>query len=318
MPKLSLTLHRPLISKADGSVLGEVRDVYFDENCRNIAYFIVLCNERECLLPFSAVAAFGDAVMTDDGLALLSPYDADRSALVRSLLGKPVFTGAGNLKGALDDVVFTLKGKVTALQAGDSSYSPSSFRSLGDVLLLKSNARRKTPQVPFPVAETDAPVSVLSDGEGKPVAPSPESRDGAESLSDSALCDGGNKRRSAALAAVDGKSAYATAPEANAVRTPAEGVSFTPPVIRAGDAPPPAVYPRDSLAAPLLVAAAQEDFTPRRIIADYNFLLGRVLEKDVLSYRGERLASLGERVTVETVEKARRHGKLIDLTLSSR
>ena len=301
MPKLSLTLHRPLISKADGSVLGEVRDVYFDENCRNIAYFIVLCNERECLLPFSAVAAFGDAVMTDDGLALLSPYDADRSALVRSLLGKPVFTGAGNLKGALDDVVFTLKGKVTALQAGDSSYSPSSFRSLGDVLLLKSNARRKTPQVPFPVAETDAPVSVLHEEYDAPAAPSPESTNCADCASSSEPDDG--------------KAAHATAPDA--VRTPTVSASFTPPVIRVTDAPP-AVYPRDSLAAPLLVAAAQEDFTPRRIIADYNFLLGRVLEKDVLSYRGERLASLGERVTVETVEKARRHGKLIDLTLSSR
>lgn len=301
MPKLSLTLHRPLISKADGSVLGEVRDVYFDENCSNIAYFIVLCNERECLLPFSAVAAFGDAVMTDDGLALLSPYDADRSALVRSLLGKPVFTGAGNLKGALDDVVFTLKGKVTALQAGDSSYSPSSFRSLGDVLLLKSNARRKTPQVPFPVAETDAPVSVLHEEHDAPAAPSPESTNCADCASSSEPDDG--------------KAAHATAPDA--VRTPTGRASFTPPVIRVTDAPP-AVYPRDSLAAPLLVAAAQEDFTPRRIIADYNFLLGRVLEKDVLSYRGERLASLGERVTVETVEKARRHGKLIDLTLSSR
>lgn len=301
MPRLSLTLHRPLISKQDGCVLGEVRDVYFDENCRNIAYFIVLCNERECLLPFSAVAAFGDAVMTDDGLALLSPYDVDRSSLVRSLSGKPVFTGAGNLKGALDDVVFTLKGKVTAMQAGDSSYSPSSFRSVGDVLLLKSTARRKTPPTPFPKADFDAPVKLLETEN----ADTPETRESAVNETEIPL----------------------PAPAPARTETPADAhplhdalppsVSAAPPVIKAGEAPA-AIYPRDALSAPLLVAAAQEDFTPRRIIADYNFLLGRVLEKDVLSYRGERLASLGERVTVETVEKARRHGKLIDLTLSSR
>lgn len=299
MPRLSLTLHRPLISKQDGCVLGEVRDVYFDENCRNIAYFIVLCNERECLLPFSAVAAFGDAVMTDDGLALLSPYDVDRSSLVRSLSGKPVFTGAGNLKGALDDVVFTLKGKVTAMQAGDSSYSPSSFRSVGDVLLLKSTARRKTPPTPFPKADFDAPVKILETEN----ADTPETRESAVNETEIPL------------------------PAPARTETPADAhplhdalppsVSAAPPVIKAGEGPA-AIYPRDALSAPLLVAAAQEDFTPRRIIADYNFLLGRVLEKDVLSYRGERLASLGERVTVETVEKARRHGKLIDLTLSSR
>lgn len=301
MPRLSLTLHRPLISKQDGCVLGEVRDVYFDENCRNIAYFIVLCNERECLLPFSAVAAFGDAVMTDDGLALLSPYDVNRSSLVRSLSGKPVFTGAGNLKGALDDVVFTLKGKVTAMQAGDSSYSPSSFRSVGDVLLLKSTARRKTPPTPFPKADFDAPVKILETEN----ADTPETRESTVNETEIPL----------------------PAPVPARTETPADAhplhdalppsVSAAPPVIKAGESPA-AIYPRDALSAPLLVAAAQEDFTPRRIIADYNFLLGRVLEKDVLSYRGERLASLGERVTVETVEKARRHGKLIDLTLSSR
>ncbi len=301
MPRLSLTLHRPLISKQDGCVLGEVRDVYFDENCRNIAYFIVLCNERECLLPFSAVAAFGDAVMTDDGLALLSPYDVDRSSLVRSLSGKPVFTGAGNLKGALDDVVFTLKGKVTAMQAGDSSYSPSSFRSVGDVLLLKSTARRKTPPTPFPQADFDAPVKILETEN----ADTPETRESAVNETEIPLPAAAPARTETPA---DAHPLHDALPP---------NVSAAPPVIKAGEAPA-AIYPRDALSAPLLVAAAQEDFTPRRIIADYNFLLGRVLEKDVLSYRGERLASLGERVTVETVEKARRHGKLIDLTLSSR
>ena len=299
MPRLSLTLHRPLISKQDGCVLGEVRDVYFDENCRNIAYFIVLCNERECLLPFSAVAAFGDAVMTDDGLALLSPYDVDRSSLVRSLSGKPVFTGAGNLKGALDDVVFTLKGKVTAMQAGDSSYSPSSFRSVGDVLLLKSTARRKTPPTPPPQAASAAPVKILKPANADP----PETGEPAVNETEIPL-----------PAPARTKTPAGAHPLHDAL---SPSVSAAPPVIKAGEASA-AIYPRDALSAPLLVAAAQEDFTPRRIIADYNFLLGRVLEKDVLSYRGERLASLGERVTVETVEKARRHGKLIDLTLSSR
>lgn len=293
MPKLSLTLHRPLISKEDGVVLGEIRDVCFDENCRNIAYFIVVCNERERLLPFSAVASFGDAVMTDDGLALVSPYDTDRSSLVRGVLGKPVFTGAGSLKGALDDAVFTLKGKVTSLQAGDSSYSPSSFRSVGDVLLLKSSARRKTPRVPFPASDSDAPVSVL--------ALPDESVDGVPA---------------------DGeRTSVSTAEERNFAGRSSENRPDVVPLpvgVAAQADAPPAVYPRDAFAAPLLVAAANDDFTPRRIIADYNFLLGRVLQKDVLSYRGERLASLGERITVETVEKVRRHGKLIDLTLSSR
>lgn len=299
MPKLSLTLHRPLISKEDGVVLGEIRDVYFDENCRNIAYFIVVCNERERLLPFSAVASFGDAVMTDDGLALVSPYDVDRSSLVRAVLGKPVFTGAGGLKGALDDAVFTLKGKVVSVQAGESSYSPSSFRSVGDVLLLKSSARRKTPRVPFPASDSDAPVTVLDVS-----LPSSEN-----ALPDSADGDAEKAFPAPPVQVAAGENAK------NPQSYPANATAIS---AAKSDAAPSAVYPRDSFAAPLLVAAANEDFTPRRIIADYNFLLGRTLQKDLLSYRGERLASVGERVTVETVETARRHGKLIDLTLGSR
>ena len=67
-----------------------------------------------------------------------------------------------------------------------------------------------------------------------------------------------------------------------------------------------------------MTAAADENFTPYRVIADYNFLLGRTLTDDLLSYSGKRLATRGERVTAELVETARRQGKLMDLTLSSR
>ena len=77
------------------------------------------------------------------------------------------------------------------------------------------------------------------------------------------------------------------------------------------------VYVSDA-AGSIDVVFGEENFTPYRIIADYNFLLGRTLADDLVSYSGETLARRGERVSVETVEKARRHGKLMDLTLSSR
>lgn len=69
---------------------------------------------------------------------------------------------------------------------------------------------------------------------------------------------------------------------------------------------------------PGVAAESTEEFTPYRVIADYNFLLGRTLADDLVAYSGETLAKRGERVTTELVERARRHGKLMDLTLSSR
>ena len=77
------------------------------------------------------------------------------------------------------------------------------------------------------------------------------------------------------------------------------------------------VFIRDAMAE-VNVSADNGDFTPHRIIADYNFLLGRTLQDDLLSYTGETLARKNSAVTVDMVELARRHGKLIELTLNSK
>lgn len=62
----------------------------------------------------------------------------------------------------------------------------------------------------------------------------------------------------------------------------------------------------------------ENTFVPPRIISDYNFLLGRILTADLVSYSGELLAPANTYVTVDLVEKARAHGKLLDLTLNSK
>ena len=57
--------------------------------------------------------------------------------------------------------------------------------------------------------------------------------------------------------------------------------------------------------------------SPLRIISDYHFLLGRVVKENVFSFSGELLIASGTTVTPAVVEKARRYGKLIELTTSS-
>jgi sporulation protein YlmC with PRC-barrel domain len=57
---------------------------------------------------------------------------------------------------------------------------------------------------------------------------------------------------------------------------------------------------------------------PTRIIADYNFLLGRIIQEDLLTYSGQLIALKNTRISVEIVEKARQNGKLLELTLNSK
>lgn len=355
MTRLSELIKRPVVCKEDCALLGTVEDAYFDENCRNIVYFVLFDEYRELLLPYSAAAAIGDAVMVEDKFALLSPEDADCTVLTCNLLGKPVFTGGGKSKGTLQDVLFGAKGRVNALQSDGTAYSPSSFKAFGDVLLLKDvTVKRKTPKTPFPKAVEDRKVTVLpvevpdthtdnaiktssvptSATEPVPTSvpepaptltpatdtPSVKSAQ-SETTTVSNASETAFAYESAPATPVSAPAATASTKSAATVIVPTADKKETPAPLDNVSADNPTdynpVYPRDA-AGEINVLFNQDDFTPHRIIADYNFLLGRVLQEDLRSYVGEKLASKGERVTVELVEKSRRHGKLIELTLNSR
>ena len=287
MLRLSDILHADVICKSDSSLTGKVEDVYFDEFCGKIVYFDISRADGRMLLPFSAAASVADAVVTEDSLALTSPGDADLTVLRSALIGRKIYTANGKSRGTVTDVLFSAKGRVASVVADGTAYSPASFRAFGDVLILKDavGAKRKTRKPSFPKAEKDYPVSILS---AAPPSP-PDTRAAADD-------------RSAGVFPV-GAGAAGARPSADIRAADDEG-----------DRP---VYVSDA-AGGIDVIFGGESFTPYRVIADYNFLLGRTLADDLVSYSGETLARRGERVSVETVEKARRHGKLMDLTLSSR
>ena len=307
--KLSETLNRDVVCKADSSLIGSTADVYFDGNCRNIVYFDVACAGGKTLLPFSAVASVADALMTDDALALTSRGDADLSPLVSSPIGKKVYTGTGRFKGAVSDVVFSAKGRVSAVVADGVSYSPSSFRAFGDVWLLKDSAsgRRNTPKVPFPKAKSDYKATILGDSEAAP--PRTAKPEDAAKAADAA--DG--KSPTGAAAEEDGRPVFFSPVQADIRPDSPAALDVRP----AEEESETHVYLRDAAGRPEVIFG-DDGFTPHRVIADYNFLLGRTLADDLFSYSGEKLASRGMRVTVDLVETARRHGKLMELTLSSK
>lgn len=57
---------------------------------------------------------------------------------------------------------------------------------------------------------------------------------------------------------------------------------------------------------------------PARIISDYSFLLGRYVLADVYSTTGELIIPANSKITEKIVDIARRHGKLVELTVGSR
>ena len=175
MPKLSELVNCDVICLNDGALRGKVANVYFDENCRKIVYFDLTCAEGKVLLPFAAAACVRDAVTAENALPFLAHGDADLTSLIPSPLGKKVYTASGRARGKVTELLFSAKGKVTALETETSSYSPSAFAVFGDVLILKEgrNGKRRSPSAVFPEPKEDYPVAVLRDDSPSPSLSSP-------------------------------------------------------------------------------------------------------------------------------------------------
>lgn len=302
MANFSDVLDAKVISKADCSVCGIVRDAYFDEKCKNIAYFILDSDGAERLLPIEEVVSFSDALMIADNLALISPYDIDRTAYMKQPVGKEVFTRGGKLKGCVRDVVFSAKGKVNSLLVDDTVCSPGRFESFGDVILLAGDTpARKRRKLPLPDTFENKQVQVLADD------------------TETAAISSSGKTDAPAIAEIRETPSVVAVPTNSVNVSPAANAREAQPlnVFAAQPEDTLPVFIRDAMAE-VNVSADNGDFTPHRIIADYNFLLGRTLQDDLLSYTGETLARKNSAVTVDMVELARRHGKLIELTLNSK
>lgn len=73
----------------------------------------------------------------------------------------------------------------------------------------------------------------------------------------------------------------------------------------------------------ITVELTEDEWTPpkpepqKKLIGDYNFLLGRKTNTDIFNKQNEKIIKKNTLITREIVEKARAAGKLIDLTVHS-
>lgn len=288
MTLLSDVLNKNVLSKADCRILGFIQSAYFDAYCKKIVYFVIEDgNGSKSALPFSSVTSIADAVIVGDDIELRGFADLDMTVLTSCMYQKNAYDAAGRLKGRINDVVFDNKGKVWALKIGEEEYMPSKLYGVGDVALLKEGAapraKRKVKHV-LPLDAEDRLVTLQG---------------AFESVVDGTDNDGID----------DDEDASAKNPAVKAQHSSSNGKTQ-----KAAGVP---VLLADVMKG-LDVPTVKPDHSPPRIIADYNFLLGRTLMRDLVSYTGAVLAHANTFVTSETVELARSHGKLIDLTLNSK
>ncbi len=323
---LSSVIGRPVLSLATSCIIGSVSDVYFDANCKKAVYFYIqqpLKNES-ALLPIESASSVSDAVTVGDESALVA---LGSETYKRGLKNMPVYTQTGALKGTLSDVLFTPAGKVAKLVCGDWEFTPSSISSIGDVILLKNAvkpvANRKKRKALIPRPETDYPVYILDGDRDKSTAMPALSSANPEKTDISAISSESQSGLFSSANAAEQPAQTEIIPQASAQQSDSYSVSEARPA--------PAVALSADNREPVLSNGAfrmildgseaysydEDSHTPTRVICDYEFLLGRTLGADLRTYTGELIATEGSAVSDAIVEKARRAGKLVELTLNS-
>ncbi len=322
MIELSSVIGRPVLSLATSCIIGNVSDVYFDSNCKKAVYFYIqqpLKNDA-ALLPIESAGSVSDAVIVADESALTAP---NGETFKSGLKNMPVYTQTGTLKGTLSDVLFTPAGKVIRLVCGEWEFTPPSISAIGDVILLKNavkpaaNRKKRAARIPKP--EFDYPVHILDGNADKTDSAGdvPAYAQTAQSANEAPL------RTKTDATASDAISQTGGAQTASAPQSDSYAVSEARPA--------PAVALSADNREPVLSNGAfrmildgsdaysydEDSHTPTRIICDYEFLLGRTLGADLRTYTGELIATEGSAVSDVIVEKARRAGKLVELTLNS-
>jgi len=117
---------KPLISITDGKRLGEVKDLYLDQEMRLVAAVFLgkegLINRKTLVIPRSAVQVYGiDVWLVSGSDTILGPEAIPESGtfiLVGDLRGKELQTEGGTKIGVIDHVILDHEARVLGFGLG--------------------------------------------------------------------------------------------------------------------------------------------------------------------------------------------------------
>lgn len=119
-------LNKPIISITDGKKLGEVKDMYLDQDMRQVTAVFLgkegLINRKTLLIARSAVSVYGiDAWLVSGSDTVVDPTDIPDSGtftLVGDLRGRELQTEGGTKIGVIDHVILDKEAHVLGFGLG--------------------------------------------------------------------------------------------------------------------------------------------------------------------------------------------------------
>ena len=118
--------NKPLISITDGKKVGEVKDVYLDQDMRQVAAVFLgkegLINRKTLMIDRSAVQVYGvDVWLVSNSNTVQGPGDIPDSEtfiLVGELRGREIQTEGGTKIAVIADVILDNEGRVLGFDLG--------------------------------------------------------------------------------------------------------------------------------------------------------------------------------------------------------
>lgn len=118
--------NKPIISITDGKKLGEVKDLYLDQDMRQVAAVFLgkegLINRKTLMIPRSAVQVYGIDVWLVSGSDTVSGPEtmpeSETFTLVGDLRGRELQTDGGTKIGVIDHVILDSEARVLGFGLG--------------------------------------------------------------------------------------------------------------------------------------------------------------------------------------------------------
>lgn len=306
MLELSNFISKSVLCVNDATHIGTIENVYFENTCKKVAYFLICNNDGErFLLPFDCISNFGDVLTVDDAVCLKRLLDVDLTSFDFDILNKDVYTTVGDFKGKVEKIEFTKSGNIAKIYTATSQFTPIAISIVGDVILLKSTPKQPKKRVTIPRPKTDYPVYILND------AHTSKSQKQSNMLEKSqpSLFDGGQE--------ISNSFNDAHSILSNASFQSTNVLHSAPPTILLSNDDREPMLSSTAFKTLVGIDSFDDDHTPTRIICNFDFLIGRVLSRDLKTFGGDLIAYAGTQVDEDVLQNARRAGKLVELTLNS-
>ncbi len=287
MELISNYLSKPVISIYEASIIGTVINITFDKKMKRVCSLLIVSDtdEDEALyaIPISRIMTVDNALTIKNGNSV-TLYE-ESNIFVRSPINHPVYLTTGEKKGIVQDVAFDEKSfEVIELCLDNEKIPAAKVASVSNTLVILKGEGFVRVQAPRAKRERKfIPSEHIEKSFRKDYDDEGERADYEEEYEEL-------------------KNQY-TYEKANKVFISKEEGEEDE---------------KEPYVEVLNQNSRGKISMPARIISDYSFLLNRKVLQDVYNTMGELIIPANTVITAETVETARRCGKLVELTIGSR